>query len=1378
MIAQEIVALLATHNIDITLEAGEKIKVKAPKGALTTELAAAIRANKQALVDYLAYVQSFADAGTRTDEQISRLEATSYPLSFTQQRLWFLDKLQGGTAEYNMPMAFNVSGPLNLKVVQRVFMSIIGRHQVLRSIYLGDDDTIRQHIQHISDIDLRVEVEDLAALTPQAQALRVTELVRTDFTRAFDLSCDLMVRVSYIRQSQTQGVLLFNMHHIASDGWSVEVLIREFFTLYQAYSSNRPDPLPALNIQYGDYAQWQRRHLDGPALEKQLAYWQNQLADVPTMHSLPLDFSRPKVKQYQGESVLGELPASVAQRLLTMARAHQLSPFMLLHGALSLLLSQHANSSDIVIGTPVANRMRAELAPLIGFFANTLVLRVNTQHTSLGEYLAHVREVHLAAQSNQDVPFEQLVECLDIPRSAAHNPLFQIVMTTDSQYGVTEQESADTYKLPGVELQPYGTDLTQAKFDLDIDLQINERGLSLRWIYDTNLFTQASVARLNDHLARLLTALSEVTSMAVAPHSLQILSAAEYRYLCETLNATAVDYPNTQCIHELFEARAAQTPEAIAIVDNQHTISYRALNERANQLANYLIDNHQLKTEQLVGLCVTRSINMMVSILAILKVGGAYVPLDPLSPPARIKAIIKDAELRLILADRTHLPVLRGFTGQTLVIEALGIESFCTKNIHNFEQQLTPSNLAYVYYTSGSTGQPKGVMIEHSGVINMSLAQQRDFRLTPHSRVMQFASIGFDACVSEWMMALLSGAQLHICPDPVKQAAPVLSDWLLEQQITHLTIPPVLLEILRFHGDYCFEALVVGGEACSASVAAQWAGTYAMYNAYGPTEASVCATIGRLDPDQTLHIGGSIANMKQYVVSEQGALLPQGCIGELWIGGAGLARGYLNRPELSREKFIPNPFFDRSVAGSPEKVYRSGDLVRYLPDGELEFIGRVDAQIKIRGFRIELGEIESHLNQLPGIDSSLVLTSSSGQGKQIFGYIKPHLTCETKSQKASMATLCTQQLAQVLPAYMLPQQLIIVDEWPMNVNGKVDKSKLVLLNSDLDTTAQRPLQTQTERELAKIWAQLLAISPERIGQQANFFTLGGNSILAVKLAYRIEAHFNIDNVLQHVMFKNTLSELAIYLDTASTCEKQKSGLLHSPLLFDTLSQGAEQTLFAIPGIAAVSKQFQGLALAAHGQFNVIGLNHPELLEETQMFQNVYENARYFAQALERTVSQSHYHLVGHSYGGILAMEVARELRNSGKSVSLIIIDSYWQQRQLVLKETWQEKTGQQESIAHTLLDAPTGSLRPSLSNVIAAQQRFLQEYAPAPLAPERVVLCYAQSSPFQLDAVSLQLSAVFGNTVTMHAVPGDHESILSGEGIAQICDIIRQSVLA
>ncbi|MBQ4878624.1 amino acid adenylation domain-containing protein [Pseudoalteromonas luteoviolacea] len=1376
MIAQEIVAMLATHNIDITLESGEKIKVKAPKGALTPELTTAISTNKQALVEYLTYVQSFTDGGIEEGEQISQLDLTSYPLSFTQQRLWFLDKLQGSSAEYNMPMAFNVSGPLDLQLVQRVLISIIERHHILRSIYLGEGDKVTQHIQNMSDIDLRVEVKDLTALAPELQTLRVTDLVRSDFTRAFDLTCDLMVRVSYIRQSQAQGILLFNMHHIASDGWSVEVLIREFFTLYQAYYLNRPDPLPVLTIQYGDYAQWQRRNLDGPALEKQLTYWQNQLADAPTMHSLPLDFSRPKLKQYQGGSVQGELPASVAQRLLAMARAHQLSPFMLLHGALSLLLSQHANSNDIVIGTPVANRMRAELEPLIGFFANTLVLRVNTQHASLAAYLSHVREVHLGAQSNQDVPFEQLVECLDIPRSAAHNPLFQIVMTTDSQYGVAEQESEEIYELPGVELQPYGADLAQAKFDLDIDLQLTERGLSLRWIYDTSLFTQSSVIRLNDHLSRLLTALSEVTSMEIAPHSLPILSDAEYRYLSQTLNTTAVDYPDSQCIHELFEAQAVQTPEAIAIVDNQHSISYRVLNERANQLAHHLIDHHQIKAEQLIGLCVTRSINMMVSILAILKAGGAYVPLDPLSPPARIEGIINDAGLRLILADSAHCPLLSSFSGETLIIDELSVKSGCTKNIYKKTRSLTSSSLAYVFYTSGSTGQPKGVMIEHSGVINMSLAQQQYCQLTPQSRVMQFASIGFDASVAEWMMALLSGAQLHICPEPIKQAAPALSDWLLSQQITHLTIPPVLLEVLRFHEDYCFEALLVGGEACSASVAAQWARTYAMYNAYGPTEASVCATMGRIEPEKTLHIGRALANMQLYVVSEQGALLPEGCIGELWIGGTGLARGYLNQPELSKEKFISNPFFDGTVECSPDKVYRSGDLVRYLPDGTLEFIGRVDAQVKIRGFRIELGEIESQLNQLPGIDSSLVLVSSTGHDKQILAYIKPHLTCETNSQKASMATLCTQQLAQVLPAYMLPQRLIIVSEWPMNVNGKVDKSKLASLSSHLDTTVQHPLETQTERDLAKIWAQLLAISPEQIGQQANFFTLGGNSILAVKLAYRIEAHFNIDNVLQHVMFKNSLSELASYLDTASTCQAQSVELQHSPLLFDTLSQGAEHTLFAIPGIAAVSKQFQGLALAAHGQFNVIGLNHPELLEETQMFQNIYENARYFAQAIERAAEQSHYHLIGHSYGGILAMEVARELRNFGKSVSLIIIDSYWQQGQLALKETGQCKAGQ-EDFVNSMSDTPAELLHPSISNVIAAQQRFLQDYVPAPLVPERVALCYAQSSPFQLGAVSAQLSAVFGNSVTMHTVPGDHESILSGEGIERICDIIRQSVL-
>ncbi|NRA82175.1 MAG: non-ribosomal peptide synthetase, partial [Pseudoalteromonas sp.] len=483
------------------------------------------------------------------------------PPSFAQQRLWFIDSLQGGSPEYNMPMAFDVDGQLDIGLVTAVFNSIIERHEVLRTVYVEQAGEALQYIRSLSDVHFDIKYDDLSQLSGKSLDAEVRALVELDITTAFNLAEDLMLRVSYIKTGHDKGVLLFNMHHIASDGWSMEVLTKEFLSLYQAYSEGRSNPLAPLEVQYADYAYWQRDYLKGEVLASQLDYWCMKLDELPAVHSLQLDYSRPVDKQHVGGMVKGELTPNVAQGLLAVAKAHQITPFMLLHGALSLLLSRHSNTNDIVVGTPVANRLQAELEPLIGFFVNTLVLRADTSYTSLSDYFAHIRQVHLEAQSNQDVPFEQLVETLKVPRSTAHSPLFQIMMTTNTDYGLDDGEASKVFELPGVGIQPYGTTVVTAKFDLDISLNISEQGVGLNWVYDKSLFSESHVEQLNGHLCNLLTALSEVGQLPEQTlQGLEMLSADEIQHLVYDLNNTAMDYPKDKCIHELFEEQARDNP--------------------------------------------------------------------------------------------------------------------------------------------------------------------------------------------------------------------------------------------------------------------------------------------------------------------------------------------------------------------------------------------------------------------------------------------------------------------------------------------------------------------------------------------------------------------------------------------------------------------------------------------------------------------------------------------------------------------------------------------------------------------------------------------------------------------------------------------------
>ncbi|WP_147391484.1 non-ribosomal peptide synthetase, partial [Pseudoalteromonas peptidolytica] len=639
-----------------------------------------------------------------------------FPLSFAQQRLWFIDSLQGSTPEYNMPMVFELSGTISLTSIQRAFREIIARHEVLRTVYEEHDGEAYQKIKTISEVEFAIQQKDISELDEQDKETALKAYVREEVGRPFNLSTEVMLRVSFIKTAETSGVLLFNLHHIASDGWSMEILMKEFFALYHAQEAGEASPLPELAVQYADYAHWQRHYLAQEQLEGQLDYWEQQLEGLPALHSLPLDKARPAQKQYQGARVTGVLPKELAQALLKMAQQFKITPFMLLHGALSLLLSRHGNSKDVVIGTPIANREQRELAPLIGFFVNTLVLRADTGHNTVGEYLAHIRQVNLDAQANQSAPFEQIVERLKVPRSGSHSPLFQIMMTTNSDYGLSSDADKAGFKLPGVTVKPYSGDSVQAKFDLDVDIQINEQGVTVHWNYDVSLFDKGHIAQLNTHFERLLTGLSEASAQT-AVSSLPLLSKEEEHKLLYTLNDTAVEYDKSACIHTLFERQVDLVPEQVAVAFADDVLQYKTLDEKANQLAHYLRAEHGIGPDSLVGVCADRSLEMVIAVLGILKAGGAYVPLDPSYPRSRLEYMIADASLSVVVSHGETAEALASFTKTQVRLDgfALGEPHLCDAYPRTRPQEVgvSASHLAYVIYTSGSTGQPKGVMIEH-----------------------------------------------------------------------------------------------------------------------------------------------------------------------------------------------------------------------------------------------------------------------------------------------------------------------------------------------------------------------------------------------------------------------------------------------------------------------------------------------------------------------------------------------------------------------------------------------------------------------------------------------------------------------------------------
>ncbi|WP_281558223.1 non-ribosomal peptide synthetase [Thalassomonas sp. RHCl1] len=1138
--AESIIEKALDEGIHLFLEDG-KLGFKQKKGSVfSPALKQEIVANKAEIIDFLGQYSS-QDKVART--KVTRFERSGAPvsLSFSQQRLWFMDKLNGGSAEYNMPAAFEVVGDFDLATAEQALERIIKRHEILRTVYIENQDETLQHIRE--DVNFQFARHDLSSLNEQEQAEQLSALIARDLHQSFDLTKDLMVRAGFVTLSegsgdQAKGVLLFNMHHIASDGWSMDVLIREFVSQYQVISLGQADPFPPLEIQYSDYAQWQRQWLQGEVLDKQLAYWDKQLADAPQVHNLVLDKPRPEVQQHMGACVSGQLPKSVAQSLQSLARQFNLTPFMLLHSALALVYSRHSNSHDIVIGTSVANRMQSELEPLIGFFVNTLVLRLDTSYQRLDQYLQHVRQVHLDAQNNQDVPLEQLVERLNVTRDTSYTPLFQLMMASNSDYALGDKPADNKLELAGITLSPLAGQEITSKFDIDVDLCMNDDGVALTWTYDTSIFSHEHISEFNEHMLNLLTAYAKVAAELgrgeeVNTADLSMLSTAQEQYLLETLNDNALEYAKDKLVHELFEQCAAARPDDTAVVFGDSKLSYGQLNEQANRLAHYL-HGQGVKPDSLVGICLDRSLEMTVAILAILKAGGAYVPLDPAYPQERLSHMLDDADLKLVIT-KSSLGAALDLTGRIgFCLDREDLAQYPAENLSSSVTGVTPGNLAYVIYTSGSTGRPKGVMVEHRQ-LNCFLSNVRDrYQIRAEDNVLQFSTINFDIFVEEYFGALCHGATLVLRDEDCMGDLVAFYQFCRLYQVSIVSLPTSFWHQLmlnaRVSPPEALRLVIVGGEALQLPLVKAWLSepdAPELINTYGPTEATVTACGYHIKAGEisynTPPIGKANKNVALYVLNEFKQVTPFGSVGELYIGGEGVARGYLNQAQLTQESFIASPFSENG----DERLYKSGDLVRYLPDGNLEFIGRADDQVKIRGFRIELGEIENQLSRCDNVASTLVLALEDETGqKQLAAYVNPQTFEASASGQAAFIESLKDTLQQTLPEYMVPAAFVVMEQWPLTANGKIDKKALPSPDSNGAQGNYLAPQTPVEQTLSEIWGRLLKMDAGQISTDANFFALGGHSLLTVRLVAEIRKQLKVEVSVKAVFDAGTILELA------------------------------------------------------------------------------------------------------------------------------------------------------------------------------------------------------------------------------------------------------------
>lgn len=1041
----------------------------------------------------------------------------SFPLSFAQQRLWFLDQLAPGNPFYNIPIVVPFSG--SLEILKQSLNEIIQRHEALRTTFRSVDGQPVQWV--VPSLKLEMPIIDLRQFPEGDRQVETNRLINEEIQRPFDLAEGPLIRAVLLQQNAVRYYFLLTLHHIIADGWSMEIFFRELSTLYQHFTMKQSSPLPELPIQYSDFAVWQREWLQGEVLAKQLSYWKQQLADLPLLQ-LPTDRPRPNLQRFQGAYHKIGISPSLTAQLKHLSQEEGATLFMTLLAAFKILLHRYSGQTDIVVGMPIAGRNRMEIENLIGFFVNSLVLRTDLAGNPTFRQLLHrVREVALDAYLHQDLPFEKLVDELRPERDMSRNPLFQV-----------------TFQL--LQLQPHPDTVLQVEdpilsslkirrgtsiFDLAFSLWEGPAGLSGGFEYNTDLFDPDTLDRMASHFQTLLGGITANPDARLS--ELPLLPQDEWNQVLVSWNRTGASYPADRCLHEPIEAQAQRMPDAVAVVFEDQSITYRELNQYANRLARRLRD-HSVGPDVLVGLFVERSIEMVVGILAVLKAGGAYVPLDPTYPPERLEFMLGDIAAPVLLTQKHLLPALPTNASKVILLDEhqeLPVEV----DIENVCSAVQPDNLAYVIFTSGSTGKPKGVMISHRAICNHMHWMAATFPLVEQDAVLQRTPFSFDASVWEFYAPLWAGERLVMAPPQRYQGGPELVQLIRKHRITTLQLVPSLLALLLdapgIETCQSLRRVFCGGEALSAELVRLFYERLSadLFNFYGPTEVSIDSVVWdckKLERFQTVMIGRPVANIQAYILDSGLNPVPIGVPGELYLGGEGLGRGYLNRAALTAERFIPDPF----AKTGGRRLYKTGDLVRYWADGDIEYLGRTDHQVKIRGFRIELGEIESVLRQHEDIKDALVIPYEEAKnGQSLAAYVLWN----------GPATLSVPEirrfLGQQLPEYMLPSHFVPLEAFPLLPNGKINR-KILPKPADpylvQESTFVAP-HSVLERKIAEVWKEALQL--DKVGVYDNFFDLGGHSLLMIRLHNKLSEVIKADLSLMDLFRFPTISALAEYL---------------------------------------------------------------------------------------------------------------------------------------------------------------------------------------------------------------------------------------------------------
>lgn len=1213
------------------------------KEALQAKLAQ-LSATKQALLEkkLSGEVQELLE---QNDDTISRRDLTQEsPLSFSQQRLWLLHQLDEHSSAYNEPQIVRLTGEIDLDALEKSFVEIVNRHEVLRTTFhMGKNGPV-QTIQQEFSFELLVDhLETLP--DDQEKQDRLDQIIKQEIETPFYLAADLPWRVRVIQPENDTYIVVLTFHHIACDGWSIGVFTEELIRLYMAFSNGQPSPLPKLDIQYADFSAWQRQQIQGEKLDKLLDYWHQQIAGLPVLQ-LPTDRPRPPVQSMRGAVKRIALSEALTQQIKSFSQTHDVTIFMTLLAGFKTLLHRYTSQEDIAIGSLIANRNHRQLEPLIGFFVNNLVMRTDLSgQPSFKDLVTRVSKTAIDAYAHQDLPFDFLAE--EQARDPSRTPIFQTLF-------IWQNTPKKPLKLPGLEVAPLFVHTNTAKFDLSLYMEEIDGRVQGLWEYNSDLFEPTTIERMAKHLENLLAA-------GIAdPHTpimhLPMLTDQETQLL-SGWNHTHQSFPLEQVFPTLFENQVEKTPNKIAVQDGAQTWTYAQLNNMSNQFAHILMA-HGVQANSIVALLAERSIDLLVAILATFKAGGAYLPLDPHYPPTRIVQILTQSQPTVILHQKAFEAVLTEAFAEAdkqIPLQEIEINDIPAPNL---PVHCAPDDLAYVIFTSGSTGKPKGAMVQQKGMINHLYAKITDLVMNDEDRMAQTASQCFDISVWQFLAALLSGGRVHIFNDLVVRDPAVLINRLVEERITVMEVVPSLMRVLLQEVQRQGNKLnlshlrwqIPTGEALPPELVREWFAHFPdipLVNAYGPTECSDDVThyfIHSAPPEHIINmpIGRPIANMQIHILDAFMQPVPIGVTGHIWVGGVGVGCGYLNDAARTDAVFMADPFVENG------RLYKTGDLGRYLPDGNIEFLGRADFQVKIRGFRIELGEIETRIVEHPAV-KECVLVAQKDKNQQ--NYLAAYLVAEVGQEL--ILDHVQQHLKKYLPDYMMPATFTVLKKIPLTANGKINRRALPEPNHQISVTRRQkpyiPPRNNVEKQMLSIWENLLGISPISIDD--DFFHLNGHSLLAIRLIAEMQESFDY-RVPVATFFQNpTIAGIAAII--------QQQQLTNAPAEWSPLvtlqAEGSQSPLFFINSTPVTPHQFHRLTQTLAVDRPVYALQMPGIDGTPSPLPTVPELAAHYLDYIQR-YHDGPYILCGHSFGGLIAFEMAHQLTAQNKEVHLMILD--------------------------------------------------------------------------------------------------------------------------